>query len=284
MTAFRKNHPIAYAAAAVALGMVATLLVNTLTEIAIDDSTPSTLGMASALLVKVTPAIVAVIFLLATGKTALIRPRATGFGRGFACGAALIALFCVMGLYAIANVAVGEAEVNIPIILKALIYFLLVGIGEEFLARAVSAESLLEHFGLTHGGILKACIVSGTIFGAMHVVNFLFDADASSVIMQVFSTAGMGMLFAAIYFRSGNLWSCVVLHMLWDAALFAATTSASFAKAANSSASASDGNPIGSILFLAVYVALSLFLLRKSKTAQVQETWSNTIEGSERAN
>lgn len=279
MITFRKNHPIAYAAVAVALGMVATLLVSWLTELAVDTGMPSALGMASALLVKATPAVVAIIFLAATGKIALIHPRAAGFGRGLVCGAALIALFCIMGLYAIANVAVGEAEVNIPIILKALIYFLLVGVGEELLARAVSAESLLEHFGLTHAGALKACIVSGVIFGAMHVINLLFDMDTSSVIMQMLSTAGMGMLFAAIYFRSGNLWACVVLHMLWDAALFAATTSASFAKAASSSASTSSGNPIGSILFLAVYVVLSLFLLRKSKTTQVQEAWSGVIDG-----
>lgn len=278
MTEFRKKHPIVYGAVAVALGMAATLLVNWLFDLWIDDSQPSAIGMASALVVKLVPGIVAVAFLAATDKLTLIRPRGAGFRRGIVCGVPLLVLFCVMGLYAIGNTVIGEAEVNVPIILKALIYFLLVGVGEEFLARAVTGETLLEYFGLDHAGIVKACVVSGVIFGLMHVVNLFSGVDASSVAMQVLSTAGAGMFFGAIYFRCGNIWASVVLHMLWDASLFAATTSASFAKAASSSSSVGGGNPVGGILFFAFLVGLSLFLLRKSKTGQVQEAWLGAID------
>ena len=278
MAEFRKNHPVAYAVIAVAVGMVAALLVNWLTDMACAAGLPDALAAASAILVKLVPIIIAVAFLTATGRIGLIRPRSAGFGRGLACGAVLLAFFGVMGLYAVANVATGEAKINLPIIAKALFYFLLVGIGEEFLARAVAGETLLEHFGLTHDGIVKACVVSGIIFGAMHVVNIFTGADVPSVALQMLTTAGAGMLFGAIYFRSSNLWACVLLHMLWDSALFAATTSASFAKAA--STSVGGGNPVGGVIFAAFLVGISLFLLRKGRTEQVQEAWSGTIETS----
>ena len=279
MAEFRKNRPLAYAALAVALGMAVALLVSYLAELGIDAGFPTAFGVVSAIVVKIVPIVVALAFLAATGKTGLVRPRTAGLGRGIACGALLIVMFCVMGIYAIANVAAGEAEVNVSIIVRALVYFLLVGIGEEFLARAVSAETLLEHYGLTQRGIVKACVVSGVIFGAMHIVN-IFDADAASVAMQIVTTTGAGMVFGAIYFRCGNIWAGVVLHALWDASLLAATTSASFQKAAadTSASSVGGGNPVGGVIFFVFLVGLSLFLLRKSKTKQVQEAWAGTIE------
>lgn len=123
----------------------------------------------------------------------------------------------------------------------------------------------------------SACVVSGVIFGTMHVVNISSVADVPSVAMQMLFTAGMGMLFGAIYFRCGNIWATVVLHMLWDASLFAATTSSDLVKAADSSASVG-GNPIGGVIIFAVFAGLSLFLLRKSKTVQVREAWSGVID------
>ncbi len=62
MTEFRKNHPIVYGAVAVALGMAVTLLVNWLFDLWVDDGQASAIGMASALVVKLVPAIVAVAF------------------------------------------------------------------------------------------------------------------------------------------------------------------------------------------------------------------------------
>lgn len=277
MIEFRRNHAVSYAVIVVALGMAISLLAYRLVEMGINAGMPSVLAAAGAILVKSVPIIVAVAFLAATGRIGLIRLRGTGFGRGLACGAVLIVLFCVMGLYAIANVATGEAAVNVPVIIKALFYFLLVGVGEEFLTRAVAGETLLEHFGLTHAGTVKACVVSGVIFGAMHVVNISSIADVPSVAMQMLFTAGMGMLFGAVYFRCGNIWATVILHMLWDASLFSVTTSSDFAKTASSSTSVGNGNPIGSVIIIAAFVGISLFLLRKSKTAQVREAWAGVI-------
>ncbi len=278
MKEFRQTHPIIYSVVAVALGMALQLLMSWLSDLSEAAGLPDLLVVASAMVVKLMPVVVALALLGATGKMDLIRHRSKGFGRGMACGAVLIGLFGVMGLYAIGNVILGEAQVDVPIIIKVLIYFFVVGIGEEFLVRAVAGETLLEHFGLTCAGVVKACVVSGVIFGLMHAVNLFQGVGVQDVAMQVMTTTGVGMLFAAVYFRCGNIWAPVVLHMLWDASLFAATTSASFGQMASSASSVGGGNPIGGAIFFAFFIGLALFLLRKSKIPQVKETWSDTIE------
>ena len=62
------------------------------------------------------------------------------------------------------------------------------------MARAISAQTLLEHFGFSKNGVIKACILSGVIFGAMHFVN-LFQSDVLSVLAQVLTTSGVGIIF-----------------------------------------------------------------------------------------
>lgn len=81
----------------------------------------------------------------------------------------------------------------------------LVGVAEEFIFRGVIAQSLLERFGTGRAGVWKACLLSGLLFGAAHLTNLLSSAPFG-VLMQCVFAASLGTLFAAIYFRTGNLW------------------------------------------------------------------------------
>lgn len=90
----------------------------------------------------------------------------------------------------------------------------LVGVAEEFIFRGVIAQSLLERFGTGRAGVWKACLLSGLLFGAAHLTNLLSSAPFG-VLMQCVFAASLGTLFAAIYFRTGNLWVTVFLHGPW---------------------------------------------------------------------
>ncbi len=276
MNDFRKKHAIAYSAIAVALGIGLALLVNLLLEAALAAHVPGVTGPVLAITVELVPIAVSIAFLAATGKTSLLRPRAAGFGRGLACGAAFIVLSLALGLVALNYAIDGGVQVAPDVVLKTLVYFALTGVSEEFLARAVSGETLLEHFGLTHGGIVKACVVSGFIFGAMHAANLAIGIDAPSVLVQMVSAAGMGMVFGAIYFRCGNIWPCVLVHALWDLALQAATSARDYG-AASAASPVGGGNLVGGALFFAFFVLLALFLLRKGKISQVQQAWADAV-------
>lgn len=141
------------------------------------------------------------------------------------------------------------------------------------------AETLLERFGLGRRGILAACGLSGLFFGLMHLVN-LVEAPASSVVPQVVSAAFAGILLAAVYFRSGNIWANVALHMVYDmggalGVLFKTSADAGAGVDAASAQALSFVMPMALGLILG---CVALFLLRKSKVAQVREAWADVVE------
>ena len=75
-----------------------------------------------------------------------------------------------------------------------------------------SAQTLLERYGTARAGVWKACLVSGVLFGAAHLSNLL-GSEAFGVLMQCVFAASLGVMLAAIYFRTGNLWVTVFLHL-----------------------------------------------------------------------
>ena len=138
----------------------------------------------------------------------------------------------------------------------------MVGVAEEFLFRGVIAETLLEHFGTSRAGVWKACLLSGVLFGAAHLTN-LSSSAPFGVLMQCAFSASLGALFAAIYFRTGNLWVTVFLHGAMDIAsmliggLYGTTT-------LSESVSGYDASML---LTVVVYLLPVAFLLRKKEAA-----------------
>ena len=93
---------------------------------------------------------------------------------------------------------------NIGNIIIFLVCMFLVGLAEELSCRALITESLLEHFGTSKKGVWKAAIISGVIFGLMHLFNFEMQFPLSTIIQAIMAGVSDIML-AAIYFRCGNI-------------------------------------------------------------------------------
>lgn len=103
---------------------------------------------------------------------------------------------------------------------------LLIGICEEFLCRGWLLNEFLERYGETKKGVWYSIIISGVIFGLMHIGNiFTMGQAVSTTITQVISAAGTGIIFGLIYYKTKNIWSVVFLHGLWDFSLFLGTAS-----------------------------------------------------------
>ena len=113
-----------------------------------------------------------------------------------------------------------------------------------------------------------ACLLSGVLFGAAHLTN-LSSSAPFGVLMQCAFSASLGALFAAIYFRTGNLWVTVFLHGAMDIAsmliggLYGTTT-------LSESVSGYDASML---LTVVVYLLPVAFLLRKKKLPEVQLYW-----------
>lgn len=219
-------------------------------------------------------ALVAVLFLVRTDRAGLLRRRGSGFFNGLLVGMYPLVF---IGYNTFGSLLLGRPENGTLQPAVRICTFLanmaMVGVAEEFIFRGVIAQTLLEHFGTSRAGIWKACLLSGLFFGGAHLTNILSSAPFG-VLMQCVFAGSLGVLFAAIYFRTGNLWVLVFLHGAQDAASLLAgglygTENMSTA------VSSYDSTMLLSVL---VYLIPTFFLLRKKKIGEVSLYFGKDIQ------
>lgn len=208
---------------------------------------------------------VAVLVLKKTGRLGLVRRRGSGFFNGLLVGMYPLVF---IGYNTFGSLLLGRPENSTLQPAVRICTFLanmaMVGVAEEFIFRGVIAQTLLEHFGASRSGIWKACVLSGLFFGGAHLTNLLSSAPFG-VLMQCIFAASLGVLYAALYFRTGNLWVLIFLHGLNDASslliggLYGTETVAS-------AVSSYDPTMLFSVF---IYVLPAAFLLRKKKIGEV---------------
>ena len=265
----RKNHPLGYCVGAEVLFLGSLVLTSILVvfllmlfrfDLAYADD--YLLGCIQELV----GVGVAVLLLKRTGKAQLLRKRGCGFFNGLLVGMYPLALLAYT-LYTKILFGLPEDGTLLPLwrILSFLANMMLVGIAEEFLFRGVIAETLLEHFGTSRGGIWKACLLSGLLFGCAHLTNLLSSAPLG-VLMQCIFAASLGVLYAAIYFRTGNLWVTVFLHGGTD--IISMLVGGLYGtESVAESVSSYDASMLLSVL---VYLIPAAILLRKKKIGEVK--------------
>ena len=160
------------------------------------------------------------VFLLwRTGRLWVYRQRGRGFLDGLLLGMVPFVLLCQSLSF---NLGVAGPAQGAPLrpLWQIAVFFLcmfLISMAEETVFRGVICQTLLEHFGPSRAGVWKACLLSGLLFGAGHLIN-LRASEPMGVLIQCCVTASLGMLYAAVYFRGGNLWVLIFLHTLQDTA------------------------------------------------------------------
>lgn len=112
------------------------------------------------------------------------------------------------------------------VLLSNLLLAFCVGLYEEGFMRGILMNGLIKILPNTKAGLWVAIIVSSFLFGFIHVMWDIpyISINPLSVIIQMVTkiiTAGAaGMLFAAIYLKTKNIWTCVIVHALYDFFLF----------------------------------------------------------------
>ncbi len=279
MAALRKNHPIAFCVLVSFLTVAVLNGVGQLTNMIMGSGLvpdPRTTNPWAYYIPRETALVLMCLAILAaTGRLCLLQRRGSGILRGILIGMPMFALAVAGGIARLAS----ELENGSPIppaanIIVFVLAFALVGIGEELSGRSIVAETLLEHFGLSRKGIFAACGLSGLFFGLEHLANLLRSAPAG-VLVQAMSAAFLGMMLAAIYLRCGNVWAPAIIHAVWDIAI---TITSLFG-------SSSVNQQIGgvspaAVLPAAIFAAIAIFLLRKSKLEEVRRNWSDLVEES----
>lgn len=139
-------------------------------------------------------------------------PPRLAFGRLFWIGmvwgiASLTVLMLIMrgaGLFYFGGLAIHGIRIVKFAAFYAL-FFLLVGLGEEFVARGYT------QFTLTRGmGFWPAAILLSAMFGGIHLFN------QGEAWIGILGAAVIGFFFCLTLRRTGNLWFAVGFHASWD--------------------------------------------------------------------
>ncbi len=214
----RTAHPILYCILSEVLFLGSMVLFSLLATIGLAAAGADFDTMDGYLFGSVQEAVglaVALLLLARTGRLDLLRRRGCGFLNGMLVG--MYPLFFI-GYTTVGTLAFGRPDtplLPLPRILTFMLNMILVGVAEELVFRGIIAQTLLERYGTARAGVWKACLVSGVLFGAAHLSNLL-GSEPFGVLMQCLFAAALGVLFAAIYFRTGNLWVTVFLHGMMD--------------------------------------------------------------------
>lgn len=138
-------------------------------------------------------------------------------GKGFLLGLIFIAYFAA----ALVIPVEGEtAEFKIPSFAMISLAFA-AGVGEELCFRGLLLGTLMRQWKNDHRKVIFAVMLSSVIFGALHLTNINSGAGVFVSVMQAVSSAFIGVAFAAVYIRSGNLLVPMTFHVLTDIMAFA---------------------------------------------------------------
>jgi membrane protease YdiL (CAAX protease family) len=144
-----------------------------------------------------------------------------------------------------------------------------VGIREECIYRGIIQNIVAKKYANSVKGIWITAIVGALIFGVMHFGNLFSGVDPSAVFTQVISATVSGLLFSAIYLRSGSIWAVILLHTLIDTVGLVPSTFMGLSLTENL-------NQLSwswiSVIFWIAEIAYAAFLLRPSKCNQIYET------------
>ncbi len=264
----RGTHPIGYCIGAEVLFLGSLTVVSFLMMLGLVLFCEDLSGVEDYLLTafqELVGTAVAVVLLAKTGKLELLRRRGSGFWNGLLVGMYPLLIIannlCSKLFYGLPDGSMREGW-------RIASFFLgmsLVGVAEEFIFRAVIAQTLLEHFGTNRAGVWKACLLSGVFFGAAHLTNLVSSA-VFGVLMQCVFAASMGVMLTAIYFRTGNIWVTVFIHAVMD--LSSMLVGGLYGT--ESIADAVSGYDVTMLLSVLIYLLPTLFLLRKKKIGEVQ--------------
>lgn len=226
------------------------------------------------MLVEFAGGLYALALLVLFGYSGILKERGAGLLRGCYIGGFLTG-YCLIELVAqvyVQKMAGNTVHFSITILFFALTMFL-IGWTEEIIFRGVILNLFFDCFSKTKKGILGAILLNGLLFGALHLSNVSSGVTVTSACIQAVTAGMLGVILAATYARTRNIWIVITAHALID---FAGLMGSGIFGNGNEI----DGiNNISYINLIAVPVLLipCLVLLRKSKLEELEQRANHMV-------
>ena len=163
-------------------------------------------------------------------------------------------------------------ELNIKPLTSVIIFSSLgAGLGEEFIFRGVLISTLMRQW-KDQNKFRSAAVLSGIVFGLIHATNVFAGADPLRTLLQVIGAVGIGIMFTAVYLRSGSILPCMFYHTLHDIIAIAGESEVTETGIITASKiSMGDG---ANLLMSLVLAAIALWLLRPEKNEEMRALWN----------
>lgn len=160
------------------------------------------------------------------------------------------------------------SSLNINNLLSLIVYATLIGLFEEIFFRGIIENELLDKFSSNKKEVLTSIIISGVIFGAVHLTNLLMGQDLLTTLMQFVQTTAIGILFGTIYYKTKNIWALAFMHGFYDFAVFLSETNlvTSCGYVENVPTSLTIFSLVSSLILSLIYLLYSAYLFKDSKT------------------
>ena len=163
-------------------------------------------------------------------------------------------------------------ELNIKPLTSVIIFSSLgAGLGEEFIFRGVLISTLMRQW-KDQNKFRSAALVSGIVFGLIHATNVFAGADPLRTLLQVIGAVGIGILFTAVYLRSGSILPCMFYHTLHD--IIAIAGESEVTETGIITASKINMGDGANLVMSLVLAAIALWLLRPEKNEEMRALWN----------
>lgn len=159
----------------------------------------------------------ALIMLLLGKRLSILKPCGKSIIYGIKRGMPIFVV-SLISLFSSLTGILGE-NLNIPNLISLIILAITIGMAEEFFFRGFIQGEIVDAYGKSRKQVIISVVVSGVIFGLVHLTNALSGQDIITTFMQVLQASSLGILLGSIYFITKNIWSVVFLHAFYDFAI-----------------------------------------------------------------
>ena len=200
------------------------------------------------------------------------RPEFEGFmkggrpGTGFRLGLIFVAYFATAVIFPDG----GELTFKMPTFLSLSMCFA-AGILEELCLRGLMLGTLMRQCKDDHKKTVAAVLLSSAVFGAAHLTNIISGAGVFVSVMQAISAGFLGVAFAAVYVRCGNLLVPMIFHTLTDIIAFALNPAVSETGVVGGTYKMGDALDDA---FCFVLMIIGLWFIRSGVHEEIREVWN----------
>ena len=159
----------------------------------------------------------ALIMLLLGKRLSILKPCGKSIIYGIKRGMPIFVV-SLISLFSSLTGILGE-NLNIPNLISLIILAITIGMAEEFFFRGFIQGEIVDAYGKSRKQVIISVVVSGVIFGLVHLTNALSGQDIITTLMQVLQASSLGILLGSIYFITKNIWTVVFLHAFYDFAI-----------------------------------------------------------------